>query len=221
MIKRITLKKQAYDYLKNAILNDEFKLDIIYSEQYFADLLNISRTPVRESILHLEQEGFVNILPNRGISIKQLSESEIKQMFQLRTAIGGYCCKFAAENIKTEKGIDLLKTLEQHIEEEKKIFFAHGKPIQYMEQDTSFHLSVVQFTENNQLIEIMNNLRSRINQIGIKTFYKEGRMENTFKEHQAIFHFIRNGDGINAYNAAQNHFNNAQECILSSSTLKL
>ncbi|KJS80076.1 MAG: hypothetical protein JM58_19110 [Peptococcaceae bacterium BICA1-8] len=221
MIIRTTLKKQAYDYLKNAILNDDFKLDVIYSEQYFADLLNISRTPVRESILQLEQEGYVDILPNRGISIKQLSEPEIGQMFQLRTAIEGYCCKFAAENIKTEKGINLLKTLQQHIEEEEKIFFAHGKPIEYMEQDTSFHLSIVQFTENNQLIGIMNNIRSRINQIGIKTLYKQGRMENALKEHQAILHFIRNGDGANAYNAAQNHFNNAQKCILSSSTLKL
>ncbi|MFZ7101150.1 MAG: GntR family transcriptional regulator [Peptococcaceae bacterium] len=221
MLKRTTLKMQAYDYLKKAILNDEFKLDIIYSEQYFADLLNISRTPVREAILQLSQEGFVDILPNRGISIRQISELEILQMFQLRTAIEGYCCKFAAENIKTEKGLTLLQDLEALLKEEEKIFLAHGKPLEYMSQDTNFHLSIVRFTENPQLIGIMNNLRSRINQIGIKTLYKQGRMEATLQEHQAILFFMKNGNGAKAYEAAQNHFNKALACILAGCTLKV
>ncbi|MFZ5945589.1 MAG: GntR family transcriptional regulator [Bacillota bacterium] len=220
MLKRTTLKTQAYDFLKNAILNDEFKLDIIYSEQYFADLLNISRTPVRESILQLAQEGFVDILPNRGITIRQVSELEIKQMFQLRTAIEGYCCKFAAENINTEKGIELLQVLEQNIGDEEKIFLSNGKPLEYMDTDTNFHLNIVQFTENSQFISIMSNLRSRINQIGIKTLYKQGRMNDALKEHKNILFYIKNGDDINAYNAAQTHFLNAQKCILSSNAIK-
>lgn len=218
MLKRTTLKTQAYDYLKKAILNAELKQDAIYSEQYFADLLNISRTPVREAILQLAQERFVDILPNRGISIRSITPLEIKEMFQLRTAIEGYCCKFAAEMVGTGKEKNLLTTLEKHILEEERIFLAQGKPLEYMEQDTCFHLSIVQFSANSQFISLMNNLRSRINQIGIKTLYQQGRMEATLQEHREILSFIQKGDGAKAYLAVENHFNNAYQCILSSNS---
>ncbi|MGL4209800.1 MAG: GntR family transcriptional regulator, partial [Candidatus Adiutrix sp.] len=52
-ITRVTLKGQAYDYLKSAILHGDLEGGRVYSEQYFANQLEISRTPVREAVLQL------------------------------------------------------------------------------------------------------------------------------------------------------------------------
>ena len=218
-IRRVTLKGQAYDYLKRAIIKGEIESGQVYSEQYFADLLAISRTPVREAVLQLSQEGFVNIHPNIGVSVREISGADLEEMFQLRTAIEGYCCKLAAERIHSPEGEELLKNLGDYIQQEEKIFKAKGSPAECMKHDGLFHLAIVQFTENSQMLEIMNRLASRINQIGVKTLYKPGRLEATLNEHREIVDCIRQGRAMEALAAAEHHFNMAKDLILSSKVL--
>ncbi len=193
-IKRVTLKGQAYDFLKKAILKGEIETGSIYSEQFFADMLDISRTPVREAVLQLSQEGFVDIHPNIGVSVREISSLEVEELFQLRSAIECYCCKMAAERIHSPEGEQLLQSLEEHIGQEEGIFRAQGTPAECMKHDTKFHLTIVKFTENKEILEVMNRLRSRINLVGIKTLYHPGRLEATLREHRRIVDAIRRGD---------------------------
>ena len=65
--KPISLKKQAYEAIRTAVLQRELKRNLIYSEQWFADRFQISRTPVREALLQLRNEGLIEVLPNRGV----------------------------------------------------------------------------------------------------------------------------------------------------------
>jgi len=215
-VKRITLKGQAYDYLKGAIVQGTFERGRVYSEQYFADLLEISRTPVREAVLQLSQEGFVQIHPNIGVSVKENSAQDIQEIFQLRSAIECYCCKSAAERITSPDGEALLQNLERHILEEEKIYRSHGSPAQCMQHDSTFHMALVEFSGNSQIVEIMNRLRSRINIVGAETFSSPGRLEATLREHRRIVESIRQGLAMEAYQAAEHHFDNAKKIMLSS-----
>lgn len=218
-ITRVTLKGQAYDYLKSAILHGDLESGRVYSEQYFANQLEISRTPVREAVLQLSQEGFVQIHPNIGVSVKQISANEVQEMFQLRAAIECYCCKSAAERIHSPEGEALLHNLEDYIAKEERIYYSQGSPAECMKHDTKFHLTLVEFSGNSQIQEIMNRLRSRINIIGIKTLYKPGRLEATLNEHRKIVEAIRQGHAMDAYNAAEHHFKMAQNILLTSDLL--
>ena len=218
-IKRTTLKGQAYDYLRSAILRGDLESGKIYSEQYFADQLEISRTPVRAAILQLSQEGFVQIHPNIGVSVKQISADEIREMFQLRSAIECYCCKSAAELVRSPEGETLLRNLEDYIAKEERIYYSQGSPAECMKHDTKFHLALVEFSGNSQIIEIMNRLRSRINLVGIKTLYTPGRLEATLNEHRQIVEAIRQGRSMAAYKAAEHHFDMARKLLLASSFL--
>jgi len=218
-IRRVTLKGQAYDYLKSAILQGDLESGRIYSEQYFADQLEISRTPVREAVLQLSQEGFVQIHPNIGVSVRQISADDIQEMFQLRSAIECYCCKSAAERVSSPEGEELLRNLENYIAREEQIYHSHGSPADCMEHDTKFHLTLVEFLGNSQIKEIMNRLRSRINIVGIKTLYKPGRLEATLNEHRRIVESIRLGQPMEAYKAAEHHFHMAQDVLLASDLL--
>ena len=101
-LQRISLKAQVYEYLKQAIINGDLKVGEIYSEQYFADKLSISRTPVREAILQLQHENMVEVKANRGIIVKPLLLDEIKKIIETRLAIEGYSYYILAKNLTTK-----------------------------------------------------------------------------------------------------------------------
>ena len=101
-LQRISLKAQVYEYLKQAIINGDLKVGEIYSEQYFADKLSISRTPVREAILQLQHENMVEVKANRGIIVKPLLLDEIKKIIETRLAIEGYSSSILAKNLTTK-----------------------------------------------------------------------------------------------------------------------
>ncbi len=214
MIKRVTLKKQSYDYLLNAITEEKIKPTEIYSEQYFADMLEISRTPIREAVLQLSQEGFLQIHPNKGFSVKPMSNKEIEEIFGLRCAIEGYCAMYAAEQINTMEGKALLKRLRHLSEVEREAYEAHVSPNLWMENDTLFHKELLEFARNSQFLNIMDNLRAKIKLVGMRSLYKNGRAEGTMNEHDDLLKAIESGNKMDAYQAVKNHFDQCKRVII-------
>lgn len=214
MIKRITLKKQAYEYLLAEIKTEKIKPGQVYSEQHFADLLEISRTPVREAVLQLNQEGFLQIHPNKGFSVKPASDRDVLDMFRLRSAIEGYCAMYAAGNCHTSEGRRLIKKMKQLNDVEKEYFKNGADPEQCMATDTKFHLALVEFSGNRQMIEIMHNLRAKINIAGTKNLYKEGRIKEVLVEHEKIVEAISIGDKAGAYKTVDRHLTQSVDFVI-------
>lgn len=216
MIKRITLKKQAYDYLLKIILKEEIKVGEVYSEQYFADFLEISRTPVREAVLQLAQEGFLQIHPNKGFSVKPASDTELIEMYGLRGAIEGYCAAAAAGKNNTPKGRELIEKLERYNNTEREAGLRGALPEECMENDFMFHNVLVAFVENTLIETTMKNLNAKMKMAGIQSFYKrEGRISDVLKEHKKIIDAIKKGDKALAYDAVNEHFSACLSLILS------
>jgi len=214
MIKRVTLKKQAYDYLLNAIVEEKIKPLEVYSEQYFADFLEISRTPIREAVLQLLQEGFLQIHPNKGFSVRPISNKELTDLFDLRCAVEGYCAMFVAEKYKTIEGEQLIKRLKHLAEAEQKSCENDEDALTLMEKDTQFHGAIIDFADNVQFKTIMKNLRAKIRMIGLRSLYREGRKSDTITEHKEILKAISSGDKMGAYYAVKKHFDECQSIIM-------
>ena len=119
MFVKSTFKEQAYEYLLNLIVNNQLDISQVYSERYFAEKMGISRTPVREAMLQLQREGYIQIQSNKGIKVKEISENEVHQILQMRIAIEGFCALYAAENNETEKGIVLCRKVTDLLNIEK------------------------------------------------------------------------------------------------------
>lgn len=214
MIKRLTLKAQAYNYLKNEILEGRIATGAIYSEQKFADDLSISRTPVRDAILQLAHEGFVKIHPNKGISVKELTPDDVKQIFQVRSAIECYCGMYAAEHINTEEGHQLIKDLEAHLKTQKDLIDTDSDCRRFMTDDTAFHMSITYFSKNEQIIDIMRNLRGKIDRVGAISLAQKNRLPNTLREHTKIVEAIKSGDAAKVYSAITYHFKCCQDIFV-------
>ena len=96
---KATLKERAYASIRDAIINRQIRRDMIYSEQWFAEKFGVSRTPVREALLQLRNEGLVDVIPNRGMIIRNLTMDDAKHLFQMRGASEGFCAAHLARSL--------------------------------------------------------------------------------------------------------------------------
>lgn len=81
------LQIQAYETMKNMILNGEFQPRTIYSEAKTSKQLGISRTPIRDAIQRLAQEGYLDVIPSKGFRIHELTEQDLVETCQVRCAL--------------------------------------------------------------------------------------------------------------------------------------
>ena len=215
MIKRITLKKQAYDYLYQALLEGQIEESRIYSEQYFAELLGISRTPVREAVMQLSQEGFLQIHPNKGFSLRRMKPKELEDLYTYRTALEGYCACQAAKKRTTSRARALLNKLRQQYQAQKAAYDI-GEPVErWVELDFAFHGALIDYLANEEFSASMERLRTRL--VLLEKFslvYCEGRMERVLEEHRSTIEAIASGQTDDVMDRLEGHFNRCRDVLI-------
>ena len=99
-----SLQLEAYNYIKNLILSHKLDANTLYSETKLSKELGISRTPMREALQCLSQDGYITVIPSKGFRIRQLSQKDMKETIQIRCAIEGFCTQCLADEYNTPKG---------------------------------------------------------------------------------------------------------------------
>ena len=98
-----SLKLQAYQYLKTKILNCEYRPNEFLNEQKLcAEMGNISRTPMRDALGRLEQEGLITILPKKGLMVSGITEEDVHSMFEMRLLVEPYALRTYGDRIPRE-----------------------------------------------------------------------------------------------------------------------
>ena len=194
--KPVSLKKQIYEAIRTAILQRELDRDMIYSEKWFADRFQISRTPVREALLQLRDEGFVEVLPNRGVIIKPLTLEDATNIYHMRAAIEGYCTAYLARHATEKSGIETLKRVEVLLEKCRENF-------NYADE-MQFHLEIIQYTKNVEFIKLYSRMRTKID-VFWNEVVNEDRPDEIYEEHKAILDAMKAGDAEGARRASERH----------------
>jgi len=99
----ISVREKTYGYLKSNILSGRFVPGERLAEEHLAEELGVSRTPVREALHKLEQEGLIEPLESRGFRDPHDSPEEIEDLFDIRTVLEGYTLKIICERITDEQ----------------------------------------------------------------------------------------------------------------------
>ena len=101
---KLSLKLQAYQYLKTRILNCEYRPNEFLNEQKLcAEMGNISRTPMRDALGRLEQEGLITILPKKGLMVSGITEEDVHSMFEMRLLVEPYALRTYGSSIPREQ----------------------------------------------------------------------------------------------------------------------
>lgn len=214
MISKSPLQVQAYDYLKDMILSGKLDPDVLYSETRMSAEIGISRTPMREAIQCLSQDGYITVVPSKGFMLRQLNEKDMEESIQIRCAIEGFCVHLAAAEIETKKGQKLLKDLEKLLQKQEKALNSKNGPSrenietgtwnknllnQFMEYDHQFHLALIDYVGNREFRQTFQRLMYLIHLTTAGALAVPGRTEDTLKEHRLFYSCLENGDGDAAY----------------------
>jgi len=173
------LKNQAYELLKNAIINNHIKPDTIYSQEFLSKSLGISRTPVREALLQLQSEGIICIYRGRGVQVITTTIYDLRDILELDWAIESKMAQLAAERINEENLSSLSQICEKMSHEAK-----NEQLHKFIELDHQFHLTLALATGNKKFIENIENIHDQLLRSGI--IYETSALLEIVQEHKEI-----------------------------------
>ena len=135
----IPLNEQAYQHLQSLIMTNKLSYQKIYSETKLAKELGISRTPFRDAIHRLAQEGYIDIIPSKGFTLHQLTKKDVDETFQVRSALETYCTFQISNQADTMNAKKLFLELDLIMENLKRILETTQSIEEFSEYDFQFH----------------------------------------------------------------------------------
>ena len=185
------LQDKAYNFLIEQIKNGELENGKFYSLNQFSKDFNFSKTPLRDAVLRLDEEGYLDLVPSKGFCIHELSEQEITETYQIREAFESYCLEELSEGLDTERGRYYWNKLQSKIDAQREIFESTGDHEAFAQKDYEFHRSMIQYVGNAMMLSFYRKLMYRISQLTGLSFEKTGRMEEALNEHIAMMSAVK------------------------------
>ncbi len=197
------LSEMAYDAIKKSILTtdvyqmpDEGRID----ERKLALSLGVSRTPLRESINRLVTEGFLKVVPRKGVYVIRKSKREIIEILRVRSALEGMAARLATEHF-TEKEIRMMRRIFSPFNPsnvEKRI-------LKYSNANIKFHEVVLKTSRCEKLIELAGNLFDHMRMIRFRTISFGERARKSVIEHSRIIEALEKRDADLAERRMREH----------------
>ena len=200
--------EEAYRYLKTRIMSADLPPGASLNELEIAAALGTSRTPVREAIRKLEQEGLVMRYPNRGAIVTKLSMTDVLEIWQLREILEPAACRLAADRLDRDAlaGIELAFLDLRAREVGPEAYEA------FLRADVGLHGLIVDSTGNATLRHVLEMLNERIVQVRVVT--SPARFRGAVDEHLAIIAALKVRDAQGAMEAMRRHLESARQSLV-------
>lgn len=198
-----SLAEKVYQCLKSDIVTGSIGPGQLLNENALAEHYMVSRTPVREALKRLSQEGFVNPMDFGGYLVSSVTFKDIKEVYELRILLEGQAAEWAAERI-SEKDLD---RMEQLIEKRADETSADGSdPTVPIRINTEFHMTIARASGNDRMIAAIERLLDENDRI--LSLDPALRIETTnryFQDDRSLLAVLRKRDGWAARQAMVNH----------------
>jgi DNA-binding GntR family transcriptional regulator len=194
-------RERAYRGLIELILGGAVDPKDPLSERKLADALEIGRTPMREAMRDLARDGVLEVRPARGTYVRSLSETDVRELYEVRQALEGLAAHTAAGRGATPElrayGPVFRDTIDRPRYHEAGEIYAAG---------AEFHVAVFRAAGNRQLLDIYEPLRLRFRLVlALPRFVDHQRVWESVGEHLAILEAIEAGDGADAERRMRDH----------------
>jgi len=206
---RKSLTDKAYDQIKEWILDFSIKPGSHLSIGELAEALGISRTPVREALSRLEQKHMVVRMPMKGFTVKALDLEEIKDLFEVRTAVEILAARQAARRLSTESRAQIAESLDATAATIEKGFKSRS-----LDLEQNFHVKILEASGNIALAEIGRGVLERIwaiQRFGLVTF---DEMYLAHEQHTGIFRAMIEGNSERAAFLMQEHMEHTTKFLM-------
>ena len=186
-IHSLTVSDRVYLWIKNAIMNGEYKPGERIIQEALTQQLNVSRTPIRDAFQRLSSEGLIVIKPFYGAVVFELNKEDIFQLYELRILLEGFAAKKACQVI-TEDQIDELEEFNgfmiEHKDDVSKCMF----------YDQAFHYHMCCAADSEYLLDLLKGVWDKSNPYKSIYYTIDGNLEHTIRDHKEIIQCFRDGD---------------------------
>jgi DNA-binding GntR family transcriptional regulator len=185
------------DELREAIVRGHFKPGEKLDQEEIAELLNVSRIPVRQALRTLTAEGLVKMYPHRGATVAELSREELEEIYFLRGVLEGVAARLAAPKMD-EAHIAKLQAILKKIDQLTNLD-------EWLDLNREFHNTIYEVINRPRLLEMIESLRNTSAPYIRDYIASPEYLEVTRLSHRRILEACINRDGILAQQETQKH----------------
>jgi DNA-binding GntR family transcriptional regulator len=199
----LSLGDVAYQAIRDAISSNQMKPGDRLSEYMVADWLKISRTPAREGLRRLENEGLLTSHPRRGLVVSTLDEAAVHELYAAREVLDSTVASMAAR-FATDADISSL----QHMVEREATLM--DQPELMFEHNQAFHQLIAQAARNRYLVKFLQSIADTLSaHRRVSTLVSPQRRQEVLEQHRALVEAIARHDEEAARSAALRHIQGA------------
>jgi DNA-binding GntR family transcriptional regulator len=196
----------TYRFLKQRIAELPRDGGTFLTESEVAQAAGTSRTPVREALLRLEAEGFLEIVPKKGAFVPPISDAEVRAVMEARELVEYWCARRVVN-----AGADFYDGLDRLVAKQRDLV---DDPVAFIDCDRTFHRTIVREAGNPVLAEFYESLRDRQVRMGLRAVVNENnRARTVLTEHAAIVEALRTGDPTKAGDALATHLSSTMVAL--------
>ncbi len=207
-----SLSEHVYLYLRKQMNSGNLTPGSTINIGAIAKELGISKTPLRDALIHLECEGFVTILPRRGVLVNELSIEDVRKAYDAIGLIEAHIIRESVGLITTAQ-IDRLEKINQKMSNE----INTGDFTNLFESNLEFHHTFLEISDNDMLKNFILPIKHRLYDFPRHNFIPEWELKNG-EEHTRIIECLKHGNGVEAARILQEEhwsFTFHQDYILS------
>ncbi len=190
-----TLRERIYLHLREAITKSVLLPSERIIEKKIAEELNVSITPVREALLQLNAEGFVEIKTHKNVVVKQISLSDIAELYEVQGVLEGFAARRASPNLDNQ---DLIKI--KKLTEKMEKYYESNNVEKFYASNKEIHDIFLKKSNNQSIYDLVSNLnlRKKLFRYRVTFLAKKDVMKNALDDHKKILNafLARDADTI-------------------------
>ena len=194
-----SLSSMVYETIKEKIIKGELLPGCVLMERTLAEDFKISRTPVREALKRLLQEGWVVWEERRKAVVSEIKESDVIELFKLRDMIGPFAIKTIIETGEPQVLAGSLVPITNEMEKLK------DSPNEFMKKDMEFHSAIVNQLGISKLMPLWSKIYDDMMRLDVQSIYPKRGANLIIAEHRQLINAFWNGDLEGALKCINEH----------------
>jgi DNA-binding GntR family transcriptional regulator len=220
---KVNIKNQIYSIIKEKIINREFAPNEPLDANQIAQSLGVSRTPVRDALIMLGSDGFVNTIPRKGTFVAGLYEKDIRELYAARKMVELFVLEYNFPSLK--KNVDQLKNIvvknKEKTDQQLAVADEFNGSASEIEKPSAeinleFHNCIVYSSNNCMIINYYDNVTSLLSasQALYNYFPDKNKVDNAQQDHENLIKFIEEEDTDGAKKLLLNHIDYTMNQVL-------
>jgi len=209
-VSRTSLVDVAYQAIRRRILDNVYPPGLQALEQTLATELGISRTPLREALTRLQEEGLVEMIPRHGMRVLPVSPTDMREIYVVLTALESAAAELLAQRRPSDAELKPLVEASRDMARALRVDDLDA----WAAADERFHQGLLELTANQTLINAVGLLSDRAHRARMFTLRLRPKPVNSTHEHMALLERIRAGDAKGAVDVNRAHRERASRELL-------